>query len=116
MSINRTMDTVWYIQTMGYYVAMNKLLLNTTKSLKQIKRTLKKKQPDTNYCVLYGNLLCKTKNRHSKLMVIAVKTVLTFGQREKVTSRGYDRFSGRLIMCSSVICVLVLCCVGWFTL
>lgn len=91
---------------------MNKLLLNTTKSLKQIKQTLKKKQPDINDCLLCGSLLCKVKNRHSKLMVIAVKT---FGQREKVTSRGYDRFSGRLIMCSFVICVLVLCCVGWFT-
>ena len=81
MSINRTMDTVWYIQTMGYYVAMNKLLLNTTteKNLKQIKLTLKKKKPDIYDCLLYGNLLYKVKNRHNKLMVIAVKTVLTFG-------------------------------------
>ena len=73
------MDTVWYIHTMGYYVAMNKLLLNTTgKNIKQIKLTLKKKKPDINDCLLYGNLLYKVKNGHNKLIVIAVKTVLTF--------------------------------------
>lgn len=84
MSINRTMDTVWYIHTMGYYVAMNKLLLNTTgKNIKQIKLTLKKKKPDINACLLYGNLLYKVKNGHNKLVVIAVKTVKTLGRGRK---------------------------------
>lgn len=78
MSLNGRMDTLWFIHTVEYYIAVKKELTLVTWSNMDKFCFFEKKKPDAKEYGLYDCTYVKFKNRSNAFIMVEIRIVITF--------------------------------------